>query len=105
MLELKLLLFVQGLRFLLFDHKLFRFPREILNGNALFKSITSCSFCQGFWLGFIIFLFAGGIANAVMWGFASGIISITWYAIVIPKIDEMEENEHKFNEYNSSEDN
>ncbi len=90
MLELKLILFVQGLRFLVFDHKLFRGLRLYLESFDFFRTLLTCAFCQGFWLAFFTFLFYGDIVNAGMWGFGSGIISMTWCALVIPKIDEYE---------------
>lgn len=90
MYEIKLLLFAQGMRFLLFDYKLFRHIREYLSGVPLLSTLLRCPFCQGFWCGFFIFIPSAGIIDGFIWGIGSGIIALTWYALVIPKLDEIE---------------
>ncbi|MDE7169236.1 MAG: hypothetical protein K2N67_03465 [Mucispirillum sp.] len=91
MLELKLLLFAQGIRFLLFDYKLFRAVREAVSVNPIASWLLKCPFCQGFWCGFFSFLIPAGIWQAFLWGIGSAFISLTWFALVIPKLDEIED--------------
>ena len=100
MTEIKLLLFAQGLRFLLFDYKLFRPIRDKVINVPVLSTLLRCPFCQGFWCGFFAFLplyeycyledYLYGIFQSFMWGLGSGIIALTWYALVIPKLDEIE---------------
>lgn len=91
MLELKLLLFAQGIRFLIFDYRLAQPIREYIKDYPILSTLLKCPFCQGFWCGFVSFL-GQGLIDAFMWGIGSGIISLTWFALVIPKLDEIEEN-------------
>lgn len=98
MLELKLLLFAQGLRFLLFDYKLFAPLRAVIDGVPVLHTLLRCPFCQGFWCGFFSFLFFGGLIDAFLWGLGSGFISITWYALIIPQLDKIEGGDQPFDQ-------
>ena len=90
MLELKLLLFALGVRFLIFDYKLFMPLRAWASGIPVLSTLLRCPFCQGFWCGFFAFIPSFGLVNGFMWGLGSGITALTWYALVIPKLDELE---------------
>ncbi len=97
MTELKLLLFAQGLRFLIFDYRLFRPLREYIKDYPLLSTLLKCPFCQGFWCGFFSFLYYG-LIDAFLWGIGSGIISLTWFALIIPKLDEIEDSNSNMQE-------
>lgn len=88
--ELKLLLFAQGIRFLIFDYRLFAPLRAWASGVPIVSTLLRCPFCQGFWCGFFAFAPSLGLMDAFMWGLGSGVIALTWYVLVIPKLDEME---------------
>ena len=91
MIELKLFLFAQGLRFLLFDYRLFAPLRSAVSDIPLLSTLLRCPFCQGFWCCFFAFLPSFGIMDAFMWGLGSGVIALTWYVFVIPRLDELED--------------
>lgn len=99
--ELGLLIFALALRFLFFDYKLFKGIRAKLYRLPFFKTVLTCPFCQGFWCGFIIFIihyyiYVGLISYFQMfylsfiYGMISAILSLTWYVLVIPKLDLIE---------------
>lgn len=92
--QLKLLLFAQGIRFLIFDYKLFQPLREFSKDYPVLNTLLRCPFCQGFWCGFFSFL-SYGLIDAFLWGIGSAIIALTWFTLVIPKLDEIEEKEVK----------
>lgn len=99
--EVGLLIFALAVRFLLFDYKLFKPVRKVFYRLPFFKTLLTCPFCQGFWCGFLIFLahYLLIVVVVSLWqvlylsfiyGMISAILSLSWYAIIIPKLDLVE---------------
>lgn len=105
----------QGLRFFLFDFILFKPLRKKLEKKSwIFKKLFSCPFCNGFWTSVItrsvvlvkirlgsrafrpkkVFTLEQFVDMFIL-GIVSGFISITWYSIIIPLIEIMEERDAK----------
>lgn len=87
------ILFILGIRFWLFDSSMFKGIRKRIyetNSYILIK-LTHCSFCQGFWIGLIYYLWLGNEFFDSMWfGFISAICSLTWYCLTDDAIRKME---------------
>lgn len=92
-------LFVLSMRFFLFDFYLFNNIRsKIDNLNYYIPSkLLKCSFCQGFWVGFLYSLFIYGWSYfwiSFHFGFGMAILSFTWYVCTDPLILENERRNH-----------
>ena len=109
----------QALRFFIFDFILFKKPREKLEKKSwLFRKLFSCPFCNGFWTTVTIrsaillcekykylrnkhkypkieLFTIENIVDGFITGIVSGFLSITWYSVTIPCIEQMEKTHAK----------
>lgn len=76
-----IMLVVQALRYLLFDHRYFFRPLwDKLKDVPLLGIFLNCPFCQGFWIGFIAYSIFFGMLYGLLWALVSGWASSSWYA-------------------------
>lgn len=95
-------LVVLSLRFFIFDFYLFKSIRnKLLSFNNYFiTKLLQCSFCQGFWIGilyYVYFCYTNHIIfdyflviDILKFGFANAIVNFTWYASTDKLISDME---------------
>lgn len=90
------LLLVLSIRFFLFDFKLFKNIREKLKPkNYFFKKLFTCTFCQGFWCGMIIYLVEHQLTSLFTLGefmFISAIVCFSWTVAFYPLIRKYEKD-------------
>lgn len=92
------ILFVLGIRFLIFDSSLFKDIRTYLYSinSKLLDKFLSCSYCQGFWIGLFYYMFTDNYIYVSIWfGFITAIVSLTWYVMTDALIRDMEAKESK----------
>jgi len=88
------LMCIQGVRFLLFDHSMLKPIRDYFwkKNRPRVKKFLSCTFCQGFWCGFIMH-FDYTIRDwriLILYAFSSAFISYSWSLWAYTKVQACE---------------
>ncbi len=90
------LLFTLSIRFFFFDFVLFKVVRQQLEEtHYFFKKLFSCTFCQGFWCGIVVFLFNNQVIllpQLIQFAFISAFLTLTWSIATYPLLKKYEED-------------
>ena len=77
------ILFVQAIRFYLFEFYVFKSVRNYIKSFGWYvKKLIECPFCHGFWCGVIYYIArhgAGDFFSIIQFGFITSFVSFAWF--------------------------